>query len=63
MEAMQNGRSFPTARLRPMVEEKLSQEMSNIWRELFANPELDIDTCLHAHLDPLAQRMNLTLGI
>lgn len=59
---LQNGRSYPTVRLWGMIEEKLNQEITSIWQRLFANPGLDIDDCLHGHLDPLAKRLNITLG-
>jgi len=61
LQALQTGRSFPTIRLWGSVEEKLIGEISNIWKELFANPDQDLDACLHKHLDPLAHRLNLVL--
>jgi hypothetical protein len=36
-------------------------EFSNIWKDLFADPEQDLNACLHRHLDPLAQRLNILL--
>jgi len=62
LESMQRSRSFPTVRLWGSMEDKLIVEISNIWTELFANPDLDIDACLHRHFDPLAQRLNITFG-
>jgi ABC-type glycerol-3-phosphate transport system substrate-binding protein len=62
LQALQTGRSFPTIRLWGSVEEKLITEISNIWTELFANPDQDLDACLHKHLDPLAERLNIILG-
>jgi len=61
MQAMQTGRIFPTMRLWGSVEDKLVLTISNIWKELFANPDQDLDTCLHKHLDPLAERLNIIL--
>lgn len=63
LQSMQTSRSFPTIRLWGAMEDKLITEISNIWAELFANPDQDLDECLHRHLDPLAQRLNTTLGI
>ena len=62
LNALQSGRGFPTIRLWGAVEEKLIVEISNIWAELLANPGQDLDACLHKHLDPLAQRLNIVLG-
>jgi multiple sugar transport system substrate-binding protein len=61
MQALQSGRSFPALRLWGAVEDKLVLEISRIWTELFANPDTDLDACLHKHLDPLAQRLNVVL--
>jgi multiple sugar transport system substrate-binding protein len=62
LQAMQVGRSFPSMRLWGSIEDKLVYRISNIWAELFANPDQDLDSCLHKHLDPLAERLDLTLG-
>jgi multiple sugar transport system substrate-binding protein len=62
LRAMQTGHNFPTVRLWGSIEEKLDREIANIWAELFANPAQDIDACLHSHLDPLAERLNMALG-
>jgi multiple sugar transport system substrate-binding protein len=61
LQAMQTGRSFPTMRLWGSIEDKLIAGISNIWAELFANPDQDLESCLHKHLDPLAQRLNIVL--
>jgi len=62
LEALLRGRSFPTIRLWGSVEDKLIVETARIWQELFANPDQDLEACLHKHLDPLAQRLNILLG-
>jgi ABC-type glycerol-3-phosphate transport system substrate-binding protein len=62
LQAMQNGRSFPSIRLWGAIEDKLVSEIPNIWAELFANPDQDLDECLHRHFDPLAKRLDNTLG-
>ena len=62
LQSLQNSRSFPTVRLWGSMEDKLIVEISAIWAELFANPNQDLDACLHKHFDPLAQRLNNTLG-
>ena len=62
LQSIQKSRSFPTIRLWGSMEDKLINEISNIWTELFADPNQDLDECLHRHFDPLAQRLNTTLG-
>ena len=61
LESFQSGRSFPTLRLWGLVEDNLIPVISNIWAELFASPDQDLDSCLHKHLDPLARRLNIIL--
>lgn len=58
---MQAGHIFPTMRLWGSIESKLITEIPNIWIDLFSDPGQDLETCLHKHLDPLAQRMNVAL--
>jgi multiple sugar transport system substrate-binding protein len=62
LQAFQSGRSFPTSRLWGSFEDKLIAELAGIWADLFANPDQDIDSCLHKHLDPLAERLSVVLG-
>jgi multiple sugar transport system substrate-binding protein len=59
LDVLQTGQSFPTVRLWGSIEEKLNQVIANIWAELFADPSEDLDGCLHRHLDPLVERLNL----
>lgn len=61
LQSMQTSRSFPCIRLWGSIEDKLIVEISKIWAELFADPDQDLDACLHKHLDPLAQRLNILL--
>jgi ABC-type glycerol-3-phosphate transport system substrate-binding protein len=62
LQSLQTGRSFPTMRLWGSIEDRLNKEIANIWGELFAGRDQDIAACMHRHLDPLAQRLNLVLG-
>jgi len=61
LQALQTGRSFPAIRQWGSIEERLIIEIADIWEELFANPDQDLDACLHKHLDPLAHRLNIAL--
>lgn len=62
MQAMKQGRLFPTVKRWGSIEEKLNQELSNIWVDLFANPNQNINDCIHKRIDPLAKRLNLNLA-
>jgi multiple sugar transport system substrate-binding protein len=62
LQAFQSGRSFPTLRLWGSIEDKLIPVIAKIWEELFADPDQDLDACLHRNLDPLAERLNMVLG-
>jgi multiple sugar transport system substrate-binding protein len=62
LQALQRGRGFPTMRLWGSIEDKLIVGTAKIWAELFADPDQDPDACLHQHLDPLAERLNIVLG-
>jgi multiple sugar transport system substrate-binding protein len=43
------------------IEYQLSEELGLIVNETLNNPTADTEAILHAHLDPLARRLNLTL--
>ena len=62
LEALENGKAFPTMRLWGAVEDKLITGIANIWADRFSNPNEDLDECMHKHLDPIAKRLNNTLG-
>jgi ABC-type glycerol-3-phosphate transport system substrate-binding protein len=61
LQSMHTSRSFPCIRLWGSIEDKLIIEISKIWAELFADPDQDLDACLHKYIDPLAQRLNILL--
>jgi multiple sugar transport system substrate-binding protein len=61
LQALQTGRGFPNIRVWGSIEGKLIVAMSDIWADLFANPEQGLDDCLHKYLDPLAQHLNIVL--
>ncbi len=61
LQAFQSGRSFPTLRLWGSIEDRLIPVIANIWAELFADPDQDLDACLHKHFEPLAERLNIVL--
>jgi multiple sugar transport system substrate-binding protein len=61
LQALDAGQCFPTIRLWGPVEDRLISGIANIWAERYTNPDEDLEACLHKHLDPLAQRLNIVL--
>lgn len=62
VEALKAGRSYQINRLWGMVEERLIGVLNQIWEELFAQPNTDVDALLDRHLPPLAERLNQVLS-
>jgi multiple sugar transport system substrate-binding protein len=62
LKSLRTGRAFPAMRLWGLIEDSLNHAIASIWADLFASPDQDLDKCLHGHLDPLAERLNVTLG-
>jgi multiple sugar transport system substrate-binding protein len=61
-QAMQSGRSCLNIPLWGMVEDKLTLAFGQIWADLIERPDQNIDAILARHLEPLAQRLNMTLA-
>jgi hypothetical protein len=62
VRALKTGRTFPQISLWGLIEEKLAFALDKIWEEMLAESHPDIDAILNKHLDPLAQRLELTLS-
>ncbi|MBP7688531.1 MAG: extracellular solute-binding protein [Thermoflexales bacterium] len=62
VEGLKLGRSYPTSRLWGLMEEKLVAELNEVWAELFARPELDLDRALDDHFRPLGARLDAILA-
>lgn len=58
----QAGRAFPPFSMWGLIEDKLKVALHDIWTEVLAAPEPDIEAILHRHIDPLAQRLSAALG-
>ena len=56
------GRAFPSLSMWGLVEDKLKTALHAIWTDILAGPEPDVEAIIHQHIDPLAQRLNTTLG-
>ena len=60
-QALKAGRSFPAMRLWGLIEEKLSAVLGDVWANVLTAPNPDLDALIQAALDPLAERLNMTL--
>jgi len=60
-QGLRMGRSFPSVPLWGLVEEKLNEVLGHLWADLLADPGLDLDRAIAEHLEPLVNRLNLTL--
>jgi len=58
---LKTGRYFPNTSLWSAVEDRLTTAFGSIWSELLGKPEADVDTAIARQLDPLAERLNMTL--
>ncbi len=56
------GRTFQHIPLWGRVEDKLANALDNIWEDVLAESQPDIDAIMSRHLDPLARRLQQTLS-
>jgi multiple sugar transport system substrate-binding protein len=61
VRALKTGRTFPQISLWGLIEEKLAFALDKIWEDVLAESQPNIDAIMSKHLDPLAQRLELTL--
>ena len=59
--ASEAGRAYPAVPLWRRLEYQIAQGLSACLREAREKPGLEVESILHAQLDPLAERLNLTL--
>jgi multiple sugar transport system substrate-binding protein len=59
--ASELGRAYPAVPLWRRLEYQIAQGLNQCLQEVRENPSKDIETILHDHLDPLVERLNLTL--
>ena len=60
--ALEKGRIFPNIKLSGLLEDRLSTVLDQVWRNVYANPKLDLQTDLHQWIDPLVRRFELWAG-
>ena len=60
-QASEKGRTYPAAPLWRRLEYQIAQGLNQCLQEVRDQGARDIETILHEHMDPLAERLNLTL--
>lgn len=56
------GRSFPPVTFWGLVETRLTAALADIWADVLSTPKPDMDLILDRHLNPIADRLDLTLS-
>jgi multiple sugar transport system substrate-binding protein len=62
LQALKTGRSLPNLGLWGLIEDRLAHAIPNLWEEILASPQPDLETLYDKHLTPLANRLNITLS-
>jgi len=61
IHGLRSGRTLPGTRLWGVVEYNLTEALAQVWAELLADPDADVEESLRRYLDPAARRLSLTL--
>ena len=59
--AIRGGRAYPAFTLWGLLEDKLIEAVLKIGNQLLTQPEADVEAVIRQQIEPLAQRLNLTL--
>ena len=62
IQGNRTGRSFPVTRSWGLMEDRLTTELSGLWKNALAQPDADLDSLIVRRLEPLAKRLDLVLG-
>jgi len=62
MQSAEHGRAYHTVPLWRRIEYQIAQELGVVLQEANAKPNESSESLLRAHMEPLARRLNLTLG-
>jgi len=60
-QAIRGGQAYPTFALWGLLEDKLIESVLKIGNQLLTQPEADVEAVVRQQIEPLAQRLNLTL--
>jgi multiple sugar transport system substrate-binding protein len=62
LHALSSGRTIPNVPLWSVIEERMMDVFGQIWRDIQAQPEADLETIIADHLEPLVKRLNRMLA-
>jgi multiple sugar transport system substrate-binding protein len=60
--ALKTGRVYPSIPRWGLIEDRLSLALTQIWADILAAPQPEVEALLRRHLEPLANRLNAHLG-
>lgn len=61
-QSLQSGQGFNAAYMWGLVEDRLITAISDLWQQIFAEPNVDLPDAIAARLEPLARRLDRTLA-
>ena len=62
LKALKTGRSLPNVGFWGLIEDRLAQAISNLWDDILANPQPNLEVLYDKHISPLTNRLNITLS-
>ena len=62
LQALKTGRSLPNLGLWGLIEDRLAHAIPNLWEDILASPQPDLEALYDKHITPLANRLNITLS-
>jgi len=62
VEILKHGRTHPRISSWGLIEERLTRTLAHVEQELRINPNQDVDALLASQIEPLAERLAVTLG-
>jgi multiple sugar transport system substrate-binding protein len=62
VEGVKAGRTFPNFPLWGLIEDGLGAMLNQMWREVLAGDELDLDALIACRIEPLARTLNMVLA-
>ena len=60
--ALRAGRSFPLFARWGLIEDSLVDALGQIWDDVLGQPNPDVEAIIRRQLEPMAQRLNLSLA-
>ena len=57
-----SGKGFPAISLWGLIEDKLESALGDVWLDIIANRDIDLDEAINKNVMPILDRLNLTLS-